>query len=53
MLLIFLISKSELLGLMAYKIIISISLTCTAIILNIFDTEEKVSNTVDSSELKF
>jgi hypothetical protein len=53
MILILLISQASLNGLMAFKIIFSISLTCTAIFLNIFDPEEKELKKVNPSELKF
>jgi hypothetical protein len=53
MFLILLISQANLNELMAFKIIFSIALICTAIFLNIFDTEEKKSDTVNPSELKF
>jgi hypothetical protein len=53
MLLILFVSKVPLPGLMGYKIIFSIALTLTALFLNIFDPEEKESNTVNPSELKF
>jgi hypothetical protein len=53
MFLILLISQANLNGLMAFKIIFSIALICTAIFLNIFDTEEIKSDTVNPSDLKF
>jgi hypothetical protein len=53
MFLILLISQANLNGLMAFKIIFSFALICTAIFLNIFDPEEKESDMVNPSELKF
>lgn len=53
MLLILFISQASLNGIMAFKIIFSISLMGAVIFLNIFDSEENKSNEVNSSDSEF
>jgi hypothetical protein len=53
MLLIFIVTKVSLPGLMAFKFIFAIALIATEIFFSIFGSNEKKSNTVNPSELKF
>jgi uncharacterized membrane protein (DUF4010 family) len=53
MFLIFIVTKVSLPGLMAYKFVFAIALISVQIFMSIFDSDEKITDTVNPSELKF